>query len=219
MGTIETELGALDTAAWVALEGAFEALVAGGLPCGSAISDQTGQIVAKGRNHAYDPVTGSDVLENTRLAHAELNALARVRTSRDLSGDTLWSTQQPCSMCTSAIEFCGIGETRYLAADPAFIATDDKRAGSINNPTTRSSELTGWAILANTLFLQPRIAKGDTSRLARNNANEPETIAAAQSLAAVLPIQHLADLVGVLATDLESLALQRRRRMQSILAE
>ena len=79
MGTTETELGALETVAWVALEGAFEALGAGGLPCGAAISDANGRVVARGRNHAYDPVTGSDVLEGTPLAHAELNALARVR--------------------------------------------------------------------------------------------------------------------------------------------
>jgi tRNA(Arg) A34 adenosine deaminase TadA len=149
VGATETELGALETVAWVALEGAFEALVAGGLPCGAAISDATGQVVARGRNHAYDPVTGSDVLEGTPLAHAELNALARVPTPRDLSGDTLWSTQQPCAMCTSAIEFCGVGDTRYLAADPAFIATDDMRAGVLNDPTRDHPELTVWAILAN----------------------------------------------------------------------
>ena len=213
MGTVETKLGALDTAAWVALEGAFEALVAGGLPCGSAIADQTGEIVARGRNHAYDPITGSDVLENTPLAHAELNALARVRTSRGLSGDTLWRTQQPCSMCTSAIEFCGVGTTRYLATDPAFTATSDKRAGSIDDPTRDHPELTVWAILANALFLQPSITKGDTSRLDRNKANEPETFAAAESVAAVLPLQHLPDLVGMLATDLEALAQKRRMRM------
>lgn len=215
MRTTETELGTLETVAWVALEGAFDALAAGGLPCGAAISDATGQIVARGRNHAYDPVTGSDVLEGTPVAHAELNALARVPTSRDLSGDILWSTQQPCAMCTSAIEFCGVGDTRYLAADPAFIATDDTRAGPINDPTRDHPELTVWAILANALFLQPSITRGDTSRLDRNNANEPETVAAAESVAAVMPIKGLPDLISMLATDLEALAHERVKRMAS----
>ena len=215
MGATETELGPLETVAWVALEGAYEALVAGGLPCGAAISDATGQVVARGRNHAYDPFTGSDILQGTPLAHAELNVLARVPTSRNLSGDTLWSTQQPCAMCTSAIEFCGVGDTRYLAADPAFIATDDMGAGVIHDPTRDHPELTVWAILANALFLQPSIARGDTSRLDRNSANEPETVAAAELVAAVMPIKRLRDLIRLLAPDLEALVHERLRRLGS----
>jgi hypothetical protein len=118
-------------------------------------------------------------------------------------------------MCTSAIEFCGVGATRYLAADPAFIATDDIRAGVINDPTRDHPELTVWAILANALFLQPSITRDDTSRLDRNNASEPETVAAAESVAAVMPIKRLSDLIRMLAIDLEGLAHARLKRMGS----
>ncbi|HJQ96000.1 MAG TPA: hypothetical protein VJ935_09875 [Acidimicrobiia bacterium] len=69
--------------------------------------------------------------------------------------------------------------------------------------------------MANALFLQPSIARGDRSRLARNNANEPETVAAAESVAAVLPIKSLPDLIRMLAIDLEALAHQRLKRMGS----
>ena len=51
-------------------------LLAGGLAVGSVITDGDGRIVAEGRNRAYDPVTGTDPLEGTPLAHAEMNALA-----------------------------------------------------------------------------------------------------------------------------------------------
>ncbi len=117
----------LDPGARTALDEAFKAWRAGGLPCGSAVVDISGAVLARGRNHAYDPPTGSDILEGTPLAHAEMNAMARLDTARDLSTDVLWSTQQPCAMCSAAIEFCGLGSTRYLAADPAFLAGDDPR--------------------------------------------------------------------------------------------
>src|SRR6266699_1641172 len=96
--------------------------------------------------------TPSALLEQTPLAHAELNVLARVSSDRDLGRDTLWSTQQPCSMCTAAIQFCGVGNTRYLAADPAFLGTDDVRAGKIVDPTLGDPTLGPWAVLA-TLML------------------------------------------------------------------
>src|SRR6266700_7015889 len=82
----------LDPGAWRALERALDALRSGGLPCGSCLVDSDGNVIAEGRNHAYDPVSGSDLLEQTPLAHAELNVLARVSSDRDLGRDTLWST-------------------------------------------------------------------------------------------------------------------------------
>jgi tRNA(Arg) A34 adenosine deaminase TadA len=104
------------------LELAFDALRAGGLACGSVVVAPDWTISAEGRNHAYDPPTGSDVLEGSPLAHAELNALARVPTGLDLGALTLWSSQEPCSMCTAAAQFVGVGGIRYLAPDPWAIA-------------------------------------------------------------------------------------------------
>jgi tRNA(Arg) A34 adenosine deaminase TadA len=165
----------LDAAAWRALEQAYEALTAGGLPCGAALADAAGAIVACGRNHAFDPLSGDDPLQGTPLAHAELNVLARVRTDRDLSADTLWSTQQPCAMCTAAIGFCGVGRTRYLAADPAFLGTSDPRAGVVVDPTRADPALAPWAALANAMFLWPTISRtgpgGDHIR--RNHQADP----------------------------------------------
>jgi tRNA(Arg) A34 adenosine deaminase TadA len=165
-----------DQGAWRALERALDALRAGGLPCGACLVDSDGNVIAEGRNHAYDPASGSDLLEQTPLAHAELNVLARVSSDRDLGRDTLWSTQQPCSMCMAAIQFCGVGKTRYLAADPAFLGTDDIRAGKIVDPTVDDPTLGPWAVLATLMFLHPAIERGGVKspRVQRNLPLEPE---------------------------------------------
>lgn len=198
--------------AWVALEEAFAAWQAGGLPCGSAIVDSSGAVIARGRNRAYDAATGVDALERTPLAHAELNALAMIPTDRRLGDDTLWSTQQPCSMCAAAIAFCGVGAVRFLGADPAFVATDDVRAGVVSDPTRQHPELTEWSLFANALFLQPTL-RNDHDGVDRNRAAEPETVAIAEAMSAEPQSESLATLVDALWPRLHALADQRRARV------
>jgi tRNA(Arg) A34 adenosine deaminase TadA len=205
----------LASGAWAALEGAFTALIAGGLPCGAALVDPTGTVIARGRNHAYDARTGDDIIEETPLAHAELNVLARVPTSRDLTHDTLWSTQQPCAMCAAAIAFCGVGHVRFLAADPAFIATDDVRGGALIDPTSEYPELTVWAIVANALFLRPTIVRGDSLRLERNRSAEPETVEAAEMIARQPRRNDLAEMVDAMWNALLVLANRRVERLRA----
>jgi tRNA(Arg) A34 adenosine deaminase TadA len=72
---------ALPTGARVAFEEQWAGVGAGALPCGSAIVDAQGRIVASGRNYAYDAAGAIETrvrypLQHNRLAHAELNALA-----------------------------------------------------------------------------------------------------------------------------------------------
>lgn len=198
---------------WAALEGAFAAWRAGGLPCGAALAAADGSVVARGRNHAYDPATGTDPLEGNPLAHAELNVLARLSSDHDAAGETLWSTQQPCSMCTAAIAFCGVGTTRYLAADPAFVATGDARAGIVADPTVGRPELEPWAILSNALFLQPAVDRGHQQRLDRNERVEPETVAAARAVAALPAPGTLDELVDQLWPQLTAWVAERQRRI------
>lgn len=211
---VDTNRHDLPAGAWAALEGAFNAMIAGGLPCGAALVDAAGTVIARGRNHAYDVTNGADVLEGTPLAHAELNVLAKVATARDLANDTMWGTQQPCAMCAAALSFCGVGNVRFLAADPAFIASGDARGGTRLDPTHDDPHLTAWAILANAMFLQPSLARGDESRLARNRRAEPETVRAAIALARATPCDHLDDLVEVMWNELVARADERRERLR-----
>ena len=115
----------LDPAFRRCLELAYQSLAADGLAVGSVITDATAEMIAWGRNRAYDPPGGDDHLQGTPLAHAEMNALAAIRTDLDLGNCVLWSTQQPCFMCAAAISFTGVGAVRYMAADPAFAGTVD----------------------------------------------------------------------------------------------
>ena len=90
------------------LELAHESFLAGGLPVGSVITDGHGERVSEGRNRAYDPAGGTDRLQRTPIAHAEMNALAAVSTETDLGGLALWSSHRPCLMCAAACEFTGV---------------------------------------------------------------------------------------------------------------
>lgn len=136
------------------LERAYESLVAGGLPVGSALTDPAGTVVADGRNRAYDPPGGEDPLQGTPLAHAELNTLAVARTDWELAECTLWSTQQPCAMCDAAAAFTGVGQVRYLAPDPWAIAFYGglRAAPRATAPTAGPGEPV-WVVSANVLFL------------------------------------------------------------------
>ena len=157
---------ALDRAAARSLELAHQALIAGGLAVGCVISDAAG-IVAEGRNRAYDPATGADPLERTPLAHAEMNALARLDTDASVAGLTLWSTQQPCSMCRAAIDFVGIGSLRVIATDPS-------------DPDHRADEAVDdvWVVLATAMFLAGpvRVGGAEHPMVTANASAEPEAV-------------------------------------------
>ncbi|HEX5494118.1 MAG TPA: nucleoside deaminase [Mycobacteriales bacterium] len=156
------------------LELAYQTLAAGGLPVGAVLTDNTGQIVAEGRNRAYDPPGGPDVLQGTPLAHAELNVLAAVRTDRDLAGCTLWSTHEPCSMCTEAASFTEVGAVRYLAPDPWAVA--DQPARHPADWFTGPGEDV-WVVCANLLFLHAIASRYGVTHgtVVGNLEHEPET--------------------------------------------
>ena len=163
------------------LELAYDALRAGGLACGSVLVDAAGAIVAEGRNHAYDAATGSDVIEGSPIAHAEINVLARVPTDRALGADTLWSTQEPCGMCTAAAAFVGVGAIAFVAHDPWALATNQSRAQEAKAPEDHDGpSVTGpvaepWRTIANVLFILSIAATGgaDHATVVRSRTLDP----------------------------------------------
>lgn len=125
------------------LELAHRAFLAGGLPVGAVVLGPGGEPVAEGRNRAYDPPGGDDRLQGSPIAHAEMNALARLATSADLSTMTLWSSHRPCTMCAAACEFTEVGRVRFVAPDPS-----DDQPGP-DPPGVQGH----WLVVANLLFL------------------------------------------------------------------
>ncbi|MGF1431266.1 nucleoside deaminase [Kitasatospora sp. LaBMicrA B282] len=160
------------------LELAHLSLAGGGLAVGAVLVDGAGRVRAEGRNRAYDGPGGPDALQGTPLAHAELNALAAVRTGCDLTGLTLWSTQQPCTMCAAALAFTRVGAVRYLAPDPWAQATGQAPAEPATAAAGRPAEVDPvWPVAANLLFLQSVVDAADLDHptVRRNRELEPET--------------------------------------------
>jgi len=104
----------LDTA-WAEAEAGF---AEGGLPIGSVLATQEGEIVARGHNLRVQ--TGDPT------AHAEVVCLRNAGRRRDWPELTLVSTLSPCIMCTGTallyrIPRVVIGENRsFLGAEDLF---------------------------------------------------------------------------------------------------
>jgi tRNA(Arg) A34 adenosine deaminase TadA len=198
---------ALPSPAGRALELAHQSLLAGGLAVGSVLADGD-LVVAEGRNRAYDPRTSTDPLERTPLAHAELNALARLDVDADPATLTVWSTQLPCAMCRAAIEFIGITSVFALATDPS-------------NPAVRADEAVGheWVVLATAMFIAGPLRRfGDRHPIVADNVSrEPESVELATTVERV-PAHPLVDgralnrAVDACWEELASLAQRRAAR-------
>jgi tRNA(Arg) A34 adenosine deaminase TadA len=205
--TASASWAALPAGAAHSLELAHRSLLTGGLAVGSAIVDGAGAIVAGGRNRAYDPATGNDPLEATPLAHAEMNAMAGLATDAAIDGLTLWSTQQPCSMCRAAIDFIGIPTVVAIATDPS-------------SPHERADEVLDdvWVVLATTMFLIGPFRRAGRHHpiIQANQTLEPESVALAELVATARhPLVEegaLRDTLTATWDELSTSAAQRRSR-------
>jgi tRNA(adenine34) deaminase len=103
-----------------ALAEAEAALATGDVPVGAVITDDSGTIVARGRNRreaAGDPT-----------AHAEIEAIRAAASAVGgwrLDGLTLVVTLEPCTMCAGAITTARLGRLVYGA--------QDARAGAVGS--------------------------------------------------------------------------------------
>ena len=103
------------------LELAWESFLEGSIPVGSLVTERSGEVVAEGRNRAFAPPdTG---LAGSAVAHAEMEALSQIPPG-DYPGHTLWSTLEPCFMCSAAAVHSHIGSVAYAAADPLISGVD-----------------------------------------------------------------------------------------------
>lgn len=101
---------------------AWESFLDGGVPVGCVITDPDGVVVAEGR---------SRVLAPPAVAHAEINALSELPPGH-YPRHTIWSTLEPCFMCTAAVFHSHVGRIRFAAADPVMVGIE------------RLPEISGW---------------------------------------------------------------------------
>lgn len=114
----------LDDAWQGAFAMAWEAAATGNIGVGAVVSDEAGAIVTAARNRVSDRDAPSGQIAGSSLAHAEINALARLpyRSERTL---TLTTTLRPCLQCAAAIRMAPIATVRVAGDDPLFRGGDD----------------------------------------------------------------------------------------------
>jgi tRNA(Arg) A34 adenosine deaminase TadA len=98
------------------LELAWEAYLAETIPVGSVVADADGRVVARGRNRIFEPPGHG--LSGSRLAHAEVDALAQLRVTDRYRDHVLYSTLEPCLLCVAATLHATVGRIAYATADP-----------------------------------------------------------------------------------------------------
>ena len=97
----------------------------GNHPFGSLLVDASGHVVLEAENTV---VTEHDV-----TGHAELNLVRRASMQFDLEtleGVTLYTSTEPCAMCSSAIYWSGIGRVVYALGSEALMAIVNDVSGS-----------------------------------------------------------------------------------------
>lgn len=174
--------------AWrLSFELAWEALRGGSIPVGAVITDPTGQVIASGRNRRRDDTAPPGQLAGSAIAHAEMNALATLP-PENYPEYTLYTTLEPCLLCTSALRIARIGTVRYAAPDPIWDGVGDiprvltPRAS--RNWTRREGPLDGvlarWSGAMHAHWFQenaPEVLEGPEPLV------EPHMVAAARKLA------------------------------------
>ena len=99
-----------------ALELAWDAYLAGTIPVGSVVAAADGRLVARGRNRVFDPPGHG--LAGSRLAHAEVDTLSQLPVTDRYRDHILYSTLEPCLLCTAATLLATVGRIEYAASDP-----------------------------------------------------------------------------------------------------
>ena len=97
----------------LAMEQARAAEGAGEVPVGAVIVSPEGEVVARGENRV--------LRDSDPTAHAEMVALraaGRALGNYRLPGCTLYSTLEPCSMCSGAILHARVARLVFAASDP-----------------------------------------------------------------------------------------------------
>lgn len=114
-----------------AFELAWEAFLAGTTPIGAVVTSADGTLVSEGRGRRLNKATVPGQLSNTRIAHAEVNALAQLPVDGAYSDHTLWATVEPCCLCMGGVIQTGIGAVAFAQTDPYAGATSSM---SVANP-------------------------------------------------------------------------------------
>jgi tRNA(adenine34) deaminase len=102
---------------------AWESYLAGSVPIGAVVLDSCSAIVSRGRNRRFEATGPPSQLANTNIAHAEMNALIGLPPA-EYSDHTLFTTLEPCLLCSVAAAHARVGGIVYAIADPVQAGMD-----------------------------------------------------------------------------------------------
>jgi tRNA(Arg) A34 adenosine deaminase TadA len=125
-------------AAWeLALRLAWQAFRANTTPVGAVTVNGAGQIITAGRGRRYEEISPAGQLARTHIAHAEVNALARLNSDRHWDDTLLLTTLEPCVMCHGAAIQSAVAGFYFAGRDP-YGGTAELR---VDNPQARRRTL------------------------------------------------------------------------------
>lgn len=151
--TTDDHWSALEEPWKAAITLAWEAHTAGNIGVGAILTDPVGHVVAAGRNRVSDREAPAGRLRSTFIAHAEIDVLAQL-TPGEYQQHTLWTTLEPCLLCSTAIVMSNVGSVNFAARDRLcdgisrlaelneFVASRwPARRGPVTGPVSVFSEL------------------------------------------------------------------------------
>jgi tRNA(Arg) A34 adenosine deaminase TadA len=111
-----------------AIELAREARASGRHPFGALIVNRHGEVIVEARNNAVRPA-GEPTQHAETLACA---AAAKILDETDLALCTLYTSTEPCAMCSGAIYWTGIGGVVFALSETGLLRYTGSHA---ENPT------------------------------------------------------------------------------------
>jgi tRNA(Arg) A34 adenosine deaminase TadA len=189
-------LAATEAAVWACMELAWTAFGAGSVPVGAVLLDGEGAAVASGRNRMYEQEAPPPQIANSRLAHAEVNALIGLSPGRRYEDHHLVTALEPCPLCIGAVVLSTVGTLTYLGGDPyagavgSFGQTPHTRRVPLRIRGPRRDPLGGLASALQIAWYLQRIPEGHVVRM--NKQLRPYVVAAAESLLAAGAFQRAA---------------------------
>jgi tRNA(Arg) A34 adenosine deaminase TadA len=182
------EWESLDRPWQVAFSLAWEAFVEGSVPVGAVLCDENGAILSIGRNRWFSTDTVPRQISGSSIAHAEINALATLPFGY-YPRHVLYTTVEPCLLCTAAVGLSHVGTVRFALEDPMWYGME--RLKEVNHHIGRFAFKRdgpldgGWRAWSSLLYLvaayerrgrSAEVLAGDQSELARRLLESKELI-------------------------------------------
>lgn len=102
---------------------AWASFAEGNVGIGCVLLNSEGNVISEGRNQSLQDNPDATNFSRSAIAHAEMDALRKVRVP-EIRGGTMVASLQPCDMCVGASVLADISNAVFLAEDPYWAAAN-----------------------------------------------------------------------------------------------